>query len=180
MQFSKREGREASILTLVSNPKIWIMNSKNWILQVRQSLLSTEKQLWSVIPFSTPLPNFINLIKVYQYRQVNITEDRGTPYPTPPIMERRVLDCSDRWRRPFIRLLSALTILVSITQVLELFQRLPVSDGWSPMPPAGAGGMTYCIPSFSGQKYGVSGPWSDLFLVWVHLPCFVFPESRIG
>ena len=112
--------------------------------------------------------------------RVNITEERGNPTPTPPIMERRVLDCSGRWRRPFIRLLSAFIILVSMTQVLELFQRLPVSDGLSPMPPAGAGGMTYSIPSFSGQKYGFSGPWSDLFLVWVHLSCFVFHESRIG
>lgn len=88
MQFSKREGRKASISTLVSNPKIWITNPKNWILQVRQSLLSTEKLNWSVIPFSTPLPSFVDLIKVYQYRQVNITEDRGTPTPTPPTMER--------------------------------------------------------------------------------------------
>ena len=88
MQFSKREGREASISTLVSNPKIWIMNPKNWILQVRQSLLSTEKQLWSVIPFSTPLTSFVDLIKVYQYRQVNITEERGSSAPTPPTMER--------------------------------------------------------------------------------------------
>ena len=59
------------------------MNPKNWILQVRQSLLSTEKLNWSVIPFSTPLTSFVDLIKVYQYRQVNITEDRGTPYPYP-------------------------------------------------------------------------------------------------
>jgi hypothetical protein len=171
-------------LTLVSNPIIWISDPKFWILQVRQSLLSTKKRLWSVIPFSTHLTNFINLIKVYQYQQeekeVNITEERGTPPPPHPIMERRVLDGSDRWRSASFRLFSSLIILVSVTQVLELFQRLPVSDGLSPMPPAGAGGMTYCIPSFSGQKYGFSGPWSDLFLVWVYLPCFVFPESRIG
>jgi hypothetical protein len=112
--------------------------------------------------------------------RVNITEERGTPPPPHPIMERRVLDGSDRWRSASFRLFSSLIILVSVTQVLELFQRLPVSDGLSPMPPPGAGGVTYCIPSFSGQKYGFSGPWSGLFLVWVHLPCFVFPESRIG
>ena len=79
----RRKRREASISTLVSNPKIWIMNPKNWILQACQSLLSTEKQFWSVIPFSTPLTSFVDLIKVYQYRQVDITEDRGTPYPYP-------------------------------------------------------------------------------------------------
>ena len=74
---------DASISTLVSNPKIWIINPKNWILQVCQSLLSTEKLNWSVIPFSTPLTSLVDLIKVYQYRQVNITEDRGNPYPYP-------------------------------------------------------------------------------------------------
>ena len=167
-------------MTLVSNPIIWISDPKLWISKVGQSLLSTKKQLWSVIPFSTPLPSFVDLIKVYQYRQVDITEDRGTPYPyTTDQGEERPGD-SDGWRAAFFRLVSAFIILVSMTQVLELFQRLPVSDGWSPMPPAGAGGMTYCLPSFSGQKYGFSGPWSDLLLVWVHLPCFVFPESRIG
>ena len=77
------KGREASILTLVSNPKIWITNPKNWILQVRQSLISTRKPFRSVIPFSTPLTSFVDLIKVYQYRQVDITEDRGNPYPYP-------------------------------------------------------------------------------------------------
>ena len=70
-------------MTLVSNPKIWIINPKNWILQVCQSLLSTEKLNWSVIPFSTPLTSLVDLIKVYQYRQVNITEDRGNPSPHP-------------------------------------------------------------------------------------------------
>ena len=109
--------------------------------------------------------------------KVNITEERGT---LPTEQGEGGLGLSGRWRKSFIRLLSAFIILVSMTQALELFQRLPVSDGWSPMPPAGAGGMTYSIPSFSGQKYGFSGPWSGLFLVWVHLPCFVFPESRIG
>ena len=113
--------------------------------------------------------------------RVDITEDRGTRSPIPNRPgggegNRAALAGG----RPFIRLLSAFIILVSMTQVLELFQRLPVSDGLSPMPPTGAGGMIYCIPSFSGQKYGFSWPWSDLFLVWVHLPCFVFPESRIG
>ena len=78
MQLSKREGRNAIILTLVSNPIIWISDPKFWILQVRQSLLSTKKQLWSVIPFSTPLTSFVDLIKVYQYRQGDITEERGT------------------------------------------------------------------------------------------------------
>ena len=112
--------------------------------------------------------------------RVDITEERGTIPPTQPIMERIGLGGSYRWGMAFFRLLSAFIILVSMTQVLELFQRLPVSDGLSPMPPPGEGGMTYCIPSFSGQKYGFSGPWSGLFLVWVHLPCFVFPESRIG
>ena len=113
-------------------------------------------------------------------KAVDITEERGTPPSPQPTGERRGLDGSDRRGKSFFRLLSAFIILVSMTQALELFQRLPVSDGLSPMPPAGAGGATYCIPSFSGQKYGFSGPWSDLFLVWVHLPCFVFPESRIG
>ena len=130
---------------------------------------------------STPLTSFQNLhSKTMPTIRVNITEERGTPPPPPPTRERRGLDGSDRWRSAFFCLLSAFILLVSMTQVLELFQRLPVSDGLSPMPPPGAGGVTYCIPSFSGQKYGFSGPWSDLFLVWVYLPCFVFPESRIG
>lgn len=171
---------DASISTLVSNPKIWIINPKNWILQVCQSLLSTEKLNWSVIPFSTPLTSLVDLIKVYQYRQVNITEDRGTPTPTPPTRGGKGIGLLLPIGNGFLPSGFCLIILVSMTQVLELFQRLPVSDGWSPIPPAGAGGMTYSIPSFSGQKYGFSGPWSDLFLVWVHLPCFVFPESRIG
>ena len=130
----------------------------------------------------TPLTIFQNLhSRTMPTLRVNITEDRGTPYPYPNRPGGgEVRGGSGRRGRPFIRLLSAFIILVSITQVWELFQRLPVSDGLSPMPPPGAGGMTYCIPSFSGQKYGFSGPWSGLFLVWVHLPCFVFPESRIG
>ena len=85
---------DAIILTLVSNPIIWISDPKFWILKVRQSLLSTEKQLWSVIPFSTPLTSFVDLIKVYQYRQVDITEERGSPSPTQPPRERRGLRCA--------------------------------------------------------------------------------------
>ena len=112
--------------------------------------------------------------------RVNITEDRGTKSPCPTDHGEESHGLFRPLETSFIRLFLALTILVSMTQVLELFHRLPVSDGLSPMPPAGAGGATYCIPSFSGQKYGFSGPWSDLFLVLVHLPCFVFPESRIG
>ena len=60
----------ATISTLVSNPIFWISDPNFWILKVSQRLLSTEKPLWSVIPFSTPLTTFVDLIKVYRYQQL--------------------------------------------------------------------------------------------------------------
>jgi len=161
---------------------------KSNYLDFRSKILDFKTVSKSVIDRKTTLVGysffdnfveFVNLIKVYQYRQVDITEERGSLHPHPTDQGEERPGRFGRWGTAFFRLVSALTILVSVTQVLELFQRLPVSDGLSPMPPTGAGGVIYCIPSFSGQKYGFSGPWSGLFLVWVHLPCFVFPESRI-
>ena len=166
------------------------MPKKTLIQETCQRSSKTYNQVSSqIILRSTFMPkkNLTRLTSLRKYHsknmptlRVDITEERGSPTSPPHGPWRgEIWTVLDRWRTAFFRLLSAFIILVSMTQVLELFQRLPVSDGLSPMPPPGEGGMTYCIPSFSGQKYGFSGPWSGLFLVWVHLPCFVFPESRI-
>ena len=99
---------------------------KSNYLDFRSKILDFKSESKSVIDQKTTLvgysffdnfAEFVDLIKVYQYRQVDITEERGNPTPTQPTWERRGLGGSYRWGTASFRLVSSLTILVSVTQV---------------------------------------------------------------
>ena len=77
---------------------------KSNYLDFRSKFLDFKSESRSVIDQKTTLVGysffdnfveFVNSIKVYQYRQVDITEERGNPSPPQPTRERRGLGCPD-------------------------------------------------------------------------------------
>ena len=142
-------------MTLVSNPIIWISDPKFWILKVSQSLLSTEKQIWSVIPFSTPLTIFQNLhSRTMPTLRVNITEDRGNlPCPTDQGEER-----SGRFRLMENGVLPSVFILDNLSlddSSFRTFSAAPCLGRLEPNAPGGGGGDDILHPKFFRPKIWV-------------------------